>query len=242
MTEPRRRRSVSSAYLLDLLAAQLGEQYVPARADIVDIGGGTGGVATWLAGRGHQVTVVDPSPDALASLHRRASEAGLTGSIRGVQGDAADIVDIIGPASVDVVVCHRVLEVVDSPAEALTAMARVLRGAGVLSLLVSQRHSMVLSQAISGHFSAARRTYADVSRFDTDTILALVAQAGFTTLDVHGIGSISDHVPETLVESDPGSYAELYALEAETSQDPAFRAVAPVLHLLARPRAAAAAG
>ena len=34
--------------------------------DIVDVGGGTGGLAVPFAAVGHNVTVVDPSPDALA--------------------------------------------------------------------------------------------------------------------------------------------------------------------------------
>ena len=36
--------------------------------DVLDVGGGTGGDAVRLAALGHRVTVVDPSPDALASL------------------------------------------------------------------------------------------------------------------------------------------------------------------------------
>src|SRR4051812_30358827 len=35
---------------------------------VVDIGGGTGGFAVPLAQAGHDITVVDPSPDALAAL------------------------------------------------------------------------------------------------------------------------------------------------------------------------------
>ena len=62
------------------------------------------------------VTVIDPSPDALASLERRTAEAGLTGRIVGRQGDAGDLVELVGAGRVDVVLCHRVLEVVDSPA------------------------------------------------------------------------------------------------------------------------------
>jgi SAM-dependent methyltransferase len=49
------------------------------RARVVDIGGGTGGFAVRLAREGHAVTVVDPSPDALAALARRADEAGVAG-------------------------------------------------------------------------------------------------------------------------------------------------------------------
>ena len=40
----------------------------PGRAvQVVDIGGGTGGFAVPVAELGHRVTVVDPSPDALAA-------------------------------------------------------------------------------------------------------------------------------------------------------------------------------
>ncbi|NLW99620.1 MAG: methyltransferase domain-containing protein, partial [Actinomycetales bacterium] len=53
---------------------------------VLDLGGGTGGLAVPLALAGHHVHVLDPSPDALASLQRRASEQGLGGQGLGEQG------------------------------------------------------------------------------------------------------------------------------------------------------------
>jgi len=236
MTEPRRRRPASSAFLLDLLARQLRDLGSPGGQvlEVVDVGGGTGGVATALAADGHRVTVVDPSPDALASLERRTAEAGLQGRITGRQGDAADLVDVLGPRSTDVVVCHRVLEVVDSAADALAGMAAVLRPGGVLSLLVSQRHAMVLGSALAGHVALARRAYADRTHFDHDQVVGLVERAGFTVLASHGVGAVSAYVAEALLDAEPGARAELAALEAEVSQDPAFRALAPQLHVFGR--------
>jgi SAM-dependent methyltransferase len=234
MAKSRRRRSVSQTVLRELLESQLAE-LIPGEGralDIVDLGGGTGGLAAELASKGHRVTVVDPSPDALASLARRAVDAKLTSRITGLQGDASDLVRLAGEHSVDVVVCHRVLEVVDSPAEALTAMATVLRPGGVLSLLVSQRHAVVLSQALVGHIALSRRTFADSGRFDHDQVIGLVQRAGFTVLASHGIGAVADHVPEALIDAE--AYAELGALEAEISQDPTFRALAPHVHVFAQ--------
>jgi S-adenosylmethionine-dependent methyltransferase len=234
MANSRRRRSVSQTVLRALLTAQLAE-LIPGESralDVVDLGGGTGGLAATLASKGHRVTVVDPSPDALASLERRAADAGLTNKISGVQGDAADLVRLVGERGTDVVVCHRVLEVVDSPADALAATVRVLRPGGVLSLLVSQRHAVVLTQALAGHIALARRTFADSGRFDHDQIIELVRRAGFTVLASHGIGAIADHVPEALIDAE--AYAELRALEAEISQDDAFRALAPHVHIFAQ--------
>ncbi len=236
MADLRRRRSVSHNFLLGLLDSQLG-QLIPGEGrplDVVDVGGGTGDLAASLARQGHSVTVVDPSPDALASLDRRTSEAGVNRRVQGVQGDAADIVRLIGHQAVDVVVCHRVLDVLDSPEQALEAMAAVLRPGGVLSLLVAQRHAMVLSQALAGHIAQARRTLADRSRFDHDQLFGLLQAAGFTVLASHGIGAIADHVPDSLLDGDADAYAELTALEAEISTDPAFRALAPQIHVFAQ--------
>jgi S-adenosylmethionine-dependent methyltransferase len=236
MVELGRRRSVSQSHLLHLLIDQLDDlvagEWRP--LDIVDVGGGTGGVAIPLAGRGHRVTVVDPSPDALASLERRAADAGVTDRIRAMQGDAADLAQLVPANGADVVVCHRVLEVVEAPGEALSGMAGALRRGGVLSLLVAQRHSVVLTQALAGHLALARRSYADPNRFDYDRVIGLVEQAGFTVLSSHGIGAISDQVPERVVEAEAGAYAELVALESEISTDPAFRALAPHVHVLAQ--------
>ena len=101
MAELRRRRSVSQAHLLSLLESQLD--------DLV-----TGRMAAARRGRprrrhrrhrhpaGRPTATgsrsIDPSPDALASLERRTAEAELTGRITGRQGDAADLVELIGAA------------------------------------------------------------------------------------------------------------------------------------------------
>ena len=231
-----RRRSVGQAHLLALLAGQLDDLVAGEwrSLDLVDVGGGTGGVAIPLAERGHRVTVVDPSADALATLERRASDAGMTQRVRGVQGDTADLSRLFPTRQIDAVVCHRVLDVVESPADALAAMGDVLRPGGALSLLVGLRHALVLTQALAGHLALARRSYADQRRLDYDRVIGLVEQAGFTVLASHGIGAIADQVPERMVEAEPGAYEELAALEAEISQDPAFRAVAPCVHVFAQ--------
>ena len=50
-----------------------------------------------LARLGHDVTVVDPSADALATLRRRADTAGVGERVRGVQGDG-DLLHEVLPA------------------------------------------------------------------------------------------------------------------------------------------------
>jgi S-adenosylmethionine-dependent methyltransferase len=237
MPMPRRRRSVAATRLADVLDLQLAE-LVPGEQrplDVVDLGGGTGGLALDVARRGHHVTVVDPSPDALASLERRLADDHLEGTVVGRQGDASDLLALLGPGSVDVVLCHRVLEVVDDPASVLSDAVAVLRPGGALSLFVAQKHALVLGQAVAGHLAAARQTWDDPHRLDYAGVTALVAAAGLDVLEADGIGAVAELVPEALVES-PTAWAELLALETAVSRDVTFRALAPHVHVFARLR------
>src|SRR5580698_9772901 len=127
--------------------------------DVVDVGGGTGGLAVPLATLGHNVTVVDPSPDALAAAQRRAAEVAVSLSV--VQGEAASVAEMVGLATADLVICHNVLEYVDSPADAMAGIARVLRPSGVVSVLASNAVAAVLHHALAGRFAEARRLLPD---------------------------------------------------------------------------------
>lgn len=236
MSMPSPRRSVARAHLLRVLEAQI-DAMIPGDTrplDVVDLGGGTGGLAVDIARLGHCVTVVDPSPDALASLERRTADAELSGTLTGRQGDAGDLVDLVGTHTIDLVICHRVLEVLDSPHDALTAVATVLRPGGALSLLATQKHGLVLNQALTGHLGLARRTWSDPERPDYRTLRAMLEQAGFAVVAADGIGTLSDLVAEAVLERDPAASADLVALEDAISQDPTFRALAPQVHFFGR--------
>ena len=207
--------------------------------DVLDIGGGTGGFAVRVAELGHRVTVVDPSPDALAALDRRAREVGVT--VAGQQGDLSTLPDVAGPASVDVVLCHGVLEVVDDPAAALASIREVLRPGGTLSLLVAQRHAAVVARAMAGHFAQARAMLDSSTagggrpghRFVEGELRALLDGAGFDVRTVHGIRVFADLVPGSLLDLEPGATAALLDLERAVVERPEFRPLATQLHVLA---------
>ena len=65
---------------------------------VLDVGGGSGMFAVPLARLGHDVTVVDPSADALATLRRRAETAGVGERVHGIQGDG-DLLHEVLPAA-----------------------------------------------------------------------------------------------------------------------------------------------
>jgi S-adenosylmethionine-dependent methyltransferase len=213
---------------------------------VVDVGGGTGGLAVPLAALGHHVTVVDPSPDALAALARRADEAQVAGHIHAVQADAAQLTEVVEPASVDLVCCHGVLEYVDEPREALDAVAGVLRPGGAASLLVAQRSAVVLARALAGRFVEAVHALDDPDgrwgpadplprRFDRSGLVALVEAAGMVARQVHGVRLFSDLVPDALVDGDDARTAllELERRAGDHPDHPSLAALATQLHVVA---------
>ena len=235
MSASERRRSARTAVVWGALARLLGAE--PVR--ILDIGGGTGGFAVRLAELGHRVTVVDPSPDALAALGRRAREVGV--DVTGLQGDLSDLASLVDD-DVDVVLCHGVLEVVDDPAAALATIREVLRPGGTLSLLVAQRHAAVIARAMAGHFPQALALLADAPdpatrtghRFTADEAAALLDGAGFEVVSTHGVRVFADLVPGSLLDLEPGATASLVELERVVSERAEYLPLAAQLHLLAR--------
>ena len=222
--------------------------------DIVDVGGGTGGLAVPFACLGHRVTVVDPSPDALAAAQRRAAEAGAV--LDAVQGDAASLDSVAGAAAADLVICHNVLEYVDSPAEAMTAIARVLRPGATVSVLASNAIAAVLHRALAGRFAEALLLIrggdppgppdlggkpfppnplgppATPRRFTLPGLTALIEGAGLRAGQAHGVRIFSGLVPAVLMDGDPGRAEALRGLEAAAAGTPPLRDIAAQLHIL----------
>lgn len=237
--------SVRTAVVWEVLSAALAEADPQGRGlDVVDAGGGTGGFAVPLAEAGHRVTVVDPSPDSLAALARRAAERGLEGRVAGVQGDLSELASLVPAGSADLLLCHSVLEVVDDPAEALAGVAAALRPGGRLSLLAANRDAVVLARALAGHPEEAARALTDPAgrwgaadgvhrRFTGDALAELVRGAGLVVEQLHGVRVVSDLVPSTALDAEPGAPLALLALERALSDRQPFRDVATQLHLLA---------
>jgi SAM-dependent methyltransferase len=226
-------------------SAELGRPLV-----VVDIGGGTGGLAVPLAARGHHVTVVDPSPDALASLRRRAEEVGQSDHVDAVQGDAETLPELVASGRVptpDLICCHGTLEVVDDPSAAIAGLAAALPSGGLLSLLTAQRLAVVLSRALAGRFDEAREALLSPDgrwgdgdptprRFDAAGIATLLQDHGFHVVDELGVRIFTDLVPSASADTEASRQA-LLALEDAAARHPDFAFLGRLgagLHVLAR--------
>ncbi|GAA2988343.1 methyltransferase [Streptomyces fulvorobeus] len=249
--QPRPRASLRTAVVWEVLKDALDRR---AKAtgrdtlDVLDTGGGTGNFAVPVARLGHRVTVVDPSPNALFALERRAAEDGVAERVSGVQGDVLGLFDVVERGGYDAVLCHGVLEYVDDPAEGVRNAVDALRPAGALSLLAAGLGGAVLARALAGHFTEARHALSDPAgrwgdgdpvprRFSAEQLTGLVTAAGMEVGAVHGVRVFADLVPGVLVDTEPGAVDALLKLEAAVAELPSFHAVATQLHVLGEKRA-----
>lgn len=233
-----RRGAARTALVWEALQAHLGDS----GSVIVDIGGGTGGLAVRAAGLGNRVTVLDPNPDALAAALRRAHESGVADRVAVVQGDLTDLGVHVAPGSVDLVLCHEVLGLLDDPRAGLSAIATALRPGAVASLVVGQRHAAVLARAMAGQLAEARDLLAGgVGKqrlFVAEEWPELLASVGCELASIHAIRVFADLVPAALVDSEPGAAAALLELERAVTDRPEYLPLATQLHVLARRTAA----
>ncbi len=214
---------------------------------VLDLGGGTGGLSVPLAEHGHRVTVVDPSPDALAALDRRSAEAGVGGQIVALQGDTTTLAQVCPDLRADLVCCHGVLEFVDDPDTAVAAIVGALAPEGLLSIVVAQRLAAVVARALAGRFAQARHALSSPDgrwgdadplprRFDAAAVEAMLTRVGLRVVELTGVRVFSDLVPSGFVDTETDRTA-LLALEREVATHPDFAFLGQIgasVHVVAR--------
>lgn len=221
------------ATLTGLLAARASRP-VTSPMSVVDLGGGTGVYAVPLAAQGHRVEVLDQSADALATLRRRAEAAGVTDLVTARTADLDALDGALSDRAADLVLCHRVLEYVADPARTLASARAALGLDGYLSVLVASRSGAALSHLIAGRFDEATAaldpaTSAVQRRFELLEVDDVLAGEGLQIERALGVGLIGELNPAQAQAPAARAIEERLATHEE------LRAVAPLLHVIARP-------
>lgn len=247
-TEARRERSGSSrvALVTALLAEQLPTSEAgsgrAAGARVLDCGGGSGAYAVPMALDGADVTVVDISADALATLRRRADEAGVSDRVHALAGDVEALGDLFAPGTTfDAVLAHGILDTrsaVGPVGDVFAAMADLVPAGGVLSVVVANPAAAVVARALAGEPTAAlaelrRLDEPDPARVDADTVATWGVAAGLDEVARHGIGVFSDLVPGSAGET-AGAREAVGALDAAAAGRAPFAGLAGRVHLVLR--------
>jgi len=238
--EGRLRSDLAFANLQDFLPLQAKDSLCA-----LDLGCGTGATAVRLARLGIYVTLLDSSTEMLDIAQRAAREAGVTERIALKHGDALQLANLFHAGSLDVVLCHNVLEYVEDPDSVLRGAARALRdSSAILSVLVRNQAGEVLKTAIqAGDLVAAENNLTAewgqeslyggrVRLFRSDSVQAMLKAASLTMTAERGVRVIADYLPPQVSRS--AEYERIFELERKLGIRPEFAAVARYTQCLAR--------
>lgn len=192
----------------------------PAPAHVLDIGGGPGVYAAWLAGLGYEVTLIDP-------VARHLEQAAAHGTFAVEAGDARSLA--AAAASADAVLLLGPLYHLIDPADralALSEARRVVRPGGLIAAAFISRHAPVID-------SAARLRINDdeamenLKRFRTDG--RNEGGKGFTAAYFHTVQEIHDDfaaadLPEPTVFGIEGPLLSLVTNELAVDRPEVFEA------------------
>ena len=111
----------------DLLRSSLPQ----AKANVLDVGCGTGSLSVVLAGLGHTVTGIDVSPSMIALARSKAAQHGFQ-----IEFDVMDAAHPqLSPRTYDVIVCRHLLWVLPDPEKVLQRWFNLLKLKGRLILI-----------------------------------------------------------------------------------------------------------
>jgi S-adenosylmethionine-dependent methyltransferase len=236
------RLTVLSADLTPLIARLMENRSEPLR--ILDVGGGLGQLSIQFAQQGHQVTVNDISPVMLGIAREKARDAGIEEAITwhcGPYQDLAAQFHELAQVPYDLVLCHALLEWLESPALLVPTLARLVRPEGYLSLCFYNPVSIVYRNLIRGNFRRLQQpeSYPADSGSLTpnnpssiEQVRSWLVQSHFCIESESGLRVFSDYV----VDKRGGNDVPEMVLEMELAysrQEP-FKWMGRYLHVLAR--------
>ncbi|HUQ91080.1 MAG TPA: class I SAM-dependent methyltransferase [Bryobacteraceae bacterium] len=197
-------RLTAGSGLLEFARSQeIIQRYLPPPpARILDVGGGPGAYAGWLASLGYEVHLLDPVPKHIESARRLPLATVQLGDARALpyEDASADVVLVMGP------LYH--LESRGDRVQALREVLRVLRPAGFVCAAAITRYASLLHSLIDGFVDdeefwpvlqrdlaeGQHRNHTDKMKYFTtavfhrpDELRAEVLAAGFATVEVLGI-------------------------------------------------------
>jgi S-adenosylmethionine-dependent methyltransferase len=212
---------------------------------ILDAGGGNGYACIPFAKNGCHVVVADYSEAMLADGQRLMAELGLDENVSFVLTKLEDLSDVTHEQAFDLVLCHNVLEYVDSVPEVLRSILTPLRSHGVVSIIGKNRYSIAYHHAfLHGDLQAAK---AAIGATETRTIFGSTARA-FAVQDIvgmveahgcviqadYGLRCMIDYWGDNERKAEPDTFARLEELELALSAAYPYKLLARFFQVIAQ--------
>jgi len=201
---------------------------------VLDVGGGQGQLALWLAGLGHQVTLTDLSGEMLALAQQAATAQQLKVQIQ--QWSLQQLAE--QQQSAPLVLCHAVLEWLAEPAEAIRQLYQLVEPGGVLSLMFYNVDAKRFSNIVYGNFNYVLRDLAYKKKvslspqnpLDPRDVSAWCQQAGFIQLSKTGVRCFHDYLRDRTEQET--EFDKLLEVELRYNRTEPYASLGRYQHLL----------
>ncbi len=201
---------------------------------VLDVGGGQGQLALWLAGLGHQVTLTDLSGEMLALAQQAATAQQLKVQIQ--QWSLQQLAE--QQQSAPLVLCHAVLEWLAEPAEAIRQLYQLVEPGGVLSLMFYNVDAKRFSNIVYGNFNYVLRDLAYKKKvslspqnpLDPRDVSDWCQQAGFIQLSKTGVRCFHDYLRDRTEQET--EFDKLLEVELRYNRTEPYASLGRYQHLL----------
>jgi S-adenosylmethionine-dependent methyltransferase len=203
---------------------------------VLDVGGGQGQLALWLAAQGHQVTLTDLSAEMLALAQQAANEQQLSLQIRQLSLQQLAEEGLCAP----VVLCHAVLEWLAEPAAAIRQLWQLVEPGGVLSLMFYNVDAKRFSNIVYGNFNYVLRDLAYKKKvslspqnpLDPREVSQWCQDAGFVQLSKTGVRCFHDYLRDRSEQE--SEFDKLLEVELRYNRTEPYASLGRYQHLLLR--------
>lgn len=206
---------------------------------ILDIGGGQGQIACTLAALGHDVSLCDISAEMLTRARSYAKEQNVSQNMHFHHISAQELARD-SDKSVDVILCHAVLEWVEKPDVLIAALWKLLAPGGALSLMFYNRHALVLKNMMHANFQylqgglrkKKRRSLLPDYPCDPEEIYACLRACGFILERCAGIRVFHDYVQDKQKRID--NFDQILEIEKRYCHEQPFVNLGRYIHVHAK--------
>lgn len=213
---------------------------------VLDVGGGSGTDAAWLASLGHHVTIIEPSAEQQEYAQRRFNfllSDDQRSRIRTVLG-TVDVLPKKAFASYDLVVIHGVAMLQPDAQAFVCSAVRFVKPGGLISLLEKGYYGtearlvrLVKPKKLKELHDKRWMNSAigiPVYSFKPEELERILQNAGATVLQWSGVRVVTADMDQKVADLDKQEIAEIVAIEFEQGRNPAIKAQGQMLHFIAR--------
>jgi SAM-dependent methyltransferase len=229
------RREVTRTNLARELA-----QFLKHPRHIVDIGGGQGSDARWLAEQHHDVVLADTDDDSLVEAHQHTYP--LLEDI--VHGGTDVVLERYGPQAFDMVLSHGTLLYSAEPEKDITHLHQILNKGGYLSLLTAGKFGKIRRFEDAKQPEALTRLLAtdrytnnlglEATAYLPQQVIDMLNGTGFNVEAWFGVRIFSDGDGRPIDEVPALHRNRIMRHELLASRDPSLRPAGQLLHFIAR--------